>query len=168
MRIGILGGSFDPPHQGHLYIAKLALQKLRLQQIWVVPTAQNPLKKKSAISYQARIGKCQEVFKNNPQIRVKDFERYSYFAYDLVKKLRAQYPRHHFVWVMGDDNLRDFHKWKKVRELVRMVDFAVFARSVPAITNEQEKIANKRRAKKFCFFNTKKYDISSTELRKHN
>lgn len=197
MRIGLLGGSFNPAHQGHIYISKLALKKLRLNQIWWVPTAQNPLKEKSDRSYEQRIAGCLEITKTHPQIRVKDFHKDSFFTYDLVARLKKNYPQARFYWIMGDDNLDKFYLWKKVSALVKLIDVAVFARinsqgfpfNLRRVVRDAKldnarlckvesglqkdksktKLAPSAKSKtKFQIFNTKKYELSSTEIRQHN
>ncbi len=187
MKIGILGGSFNPVHQGHIYIAQLAIKKLGLNQVWMIPTAQNPLKSTLGLApYLQRLEACVKSTKSYPKIRVKNFENDSIFTYDLVKKLRAKYPRARFVWVMGADNLREFSKWKKVDKLVGMVDFAVFSRlgGLPSQTifrrrggpmcppASAQDLASCERTHssaptktKTIFFKTKNYDISSTAIR---
>lgn len=173
MKIGILGGSFNPVHLGHIYIAQMAIKKLALNQVWMIPTAQNPLKEKSRMPYEARLAACYEITKNNPKIFVKDFEKDSFFAYDLVKKLRMKYPHARFVWVMGGDNLQEFYKWKKVKLLIKLIDFAIFSRGNKLNGGNRLRDIGKRvfaesfvnKKTKFQIFKTKNYDISSTAIR---
>lgn len=195
MKIGILGGSFNPVHQGHVYIANLAIKKLGLNQLWMIPTAKNPLKSDDGLKpYAQRLKACEEILKNHPKIRVKNFEKDSFFSYDLIKKLRVKHPKVQFVWIMGADNMYKFFEWKRVKLLVKLIDFAVFSRGENFIKMRQTKsfsLCHKSlpvkakgaqfkdsqfRAsqfkgganKKFQFFNTKNYDISSSAIRNAN
>ncbi len=130
MKVGILGGTFNPVHQGHVYISEIALKKLQLNQIWWVITAQNPLKDKTNTTpYKARLEACQKLLKNKPKFFVKDFEKDSYFSCDLISRLKKQYPAHQFYFVMGADNFYQFHRWKNFDLLFKSLRFAVFSRN---------------------------------------
>jgi len=153
MKIGIVGGSFNPAHQGHIYLSNLALQKLGLNQVWWVVTAQNPLKNTTSEPYKSRLEGCLKITKNHPKIWVKDFYKDSFFTYNLVKKLKNQYPSSSFYFIAGDDILDQFSKWKNHKILPKMIKFAIFSRI--------NKSYNKPAYKDFLFFNTKKYNISS-------
>ncbi len=129
MKIGLLGGSFNPPHLGHIHISLEAKKSLGLKKIWWVPAKQNPLKE--VISHKSlvvsRIRLCEEITKNYPQILVKDFEKDipSIYTIDLLKKIIKEYPKHQFFWIIGADNILQFHKWKNWREIIRLVPLVV-------------------------------------------
>jgi nicotinate-nucleotide adenylyltransferase len=173
MRIGLFGGSFNPAHQGHLYISNLAIKKLGLNQIWWIPTAHNPLKDKSIYApFKSRLLACKKITKNHPKIRVKNFEKDSVISFKLVKKILAKYSRSHFVWVMGADNLEQFHKWDHFKKLLKSIEFAVFSRGkflLKARSSRCHKVyqqlTRNKNIPKFSFFKTQNYDISSTQIR---
>lgn len=129
-RVGLFGGSFNPPHEGHLNLCDLALKRLELDQIWWMVTPGNPLKDTSALpSLASRIALCMEV-SNHPRIKVTGFEakykvRYTADTVRLVRKLR---PRLNFVWLMGADNLAQFHKWQDWRDIADTLPIAVIDR----------------------------------------
>lgn len=129
-RIGLFGGSFNPPHAGHLNLCDLALKKLELDQIWWVVTPGNPLKDHSELkSLHERLDLCQAIV-THPKIKITCFEaqhktRFTADTLRLVKKFRT---RQKFVWLMGADNLASFHKWQDWREIVKMMPIAVIDR----------------------------------------
>ncbi len=177
MRIGLLGGSFNPVHEGHIYIANKALKKLQLDQVWLVPTVQNPLKEKYAVPYKQRLEACEKIVKNHPQILVKNFEKNSIFTYNLIKKIRARHINCEFVWIMGADNFEKFHQWKNYQLLIKMIEFAVFSRqefllkaraSKAFKLYEKYKMGDKNNKKlpKISLIRIKNCDISSSEIRK--
>jgi nicotinate-nucleotide adenylyltransferase len=91
MKIGLLGGSFNPPHHGHLHISNLAIKKLHLNQVWWIPTAHNPLKEKSIYApYVERLQKCENLTKAHPKIYVKKLDEI--YTVKLLQKLKKQYP----------------------------------------------------------------------------
>lgn len=128
--IGMFGGSFNPPHEGHLNLCDLALKQLELDQIWWIVTPGNPLKDTSKLKpLEERIRQCQKII-THPRIKVTAFEaqhkvRYTADTLKLVKQLR---PRNDFVWLMGADNLADFHRWQDWREIANMMPIAVIDR----------------------------------------
>jgi len=129
-RIGLFGGSFNPPHEGHLNLCDLALKRLELDQVWWIVTPGNPLKDISDLPpVLERIRLCEEII-DNPCIKVTAFEakhkiRFTADTVRLVKKLR---PRQRFVWLMGADNLAGFHKWQDWRGIANMLPIAVIDR----------------------------------------
>ena len=129
-KIGLFGGSFNPPHEGHLNLCDLALKRLKLDQIWWMVTPGNPLKDTSELpALQHRIRLCHEIVAD-PRIKITAFEahykvRYTADTVALVKKFR---PRLNFVWLMGADNLEGFHKWQNWREIADALPIAVIDR----------------------------------------
>lgn len=129
MKIGILGGSFDPPHNGHVHITQQAFRFLSLDQVWWLPSKQNPLKIHRPASLPSRIEKCRQIIKH-PRVRIIESGLYSRSNYttDTLRIFRQCFPQHKFVWLMGADNLRDFHFWYKWNELIEENYVAVFSR----------------------------------------
>ena len=163
MKIGLLGGSFNPAHLGHIYISKLALQKLNIKQVWWIPTAHNPLKNKSDyVPFATRFADCLEITKNHPKIHVKNFEKDSISTFKLIRKIRAKHRNIEFVWIMGSDNLHRFHQWDNFKRLIKSINFAIFSRD---LTDRKAAKYHKKYFANFLFFKTKNYDISSTKLR---
>ena len=176
MKIGILGGTFDPPHQGHLHISLLALKRLQLKELWWIPTLKNPLKKfESLMSYDERVERCQLLTSNYSAIKVKKLNYY--YAIELINILKKNYPQHEFVWVMGADNLVSFHRWFGFNKIIHQVEFAIFARdnfllkirnyaAYKIYNNFRLKYAKKfKKLPKFSIFFTAKNATSSTKIR---
>jgi nicotinate-nucleotide adenylyltransferase len=129
MKIGLFGGSFNPPHQGHVYISELAIKKLGLNQLWWIPNKYNPLKKQVVFDdFDSRFKKCQQMTLGSPKIKVKNFKNDSVYTEELLTKLKSKYKNHQFYWIMGADNLVDLHRWKNFKKLIKMVIFVVFSR----------------------------------------
>ena len=121
MKIGLLGGSFNPPHLGHIHISQLAIKKLGLNQVWWIPTAQNPFKEKSIYeSYKNRVLKCEILAKSQSKIHIKQFDEI--YTQRLISRLQARYKNIEFFWLMGADNLEKFHQWKNFKKLIQVED----------------------------------------------
>ena len=130
MRIGLLGGSFNPAHAAHRQISLVALKRLRLDQVWWLMSPNNPLKAKSKTpDLETRIDAARAVA-HHPKIVVTGFEagRNSPFTVDTIRFLKRRYPSVNFVWLMGADNLVSFHRWRAWEALFRLVPIAVLDR----------------------------------------
>lgn len=128
-RVGLLGGSFDPPHLGHLRLSQRAINSLGLNQlIWLV-SPQNPLKAHQPADLQTRIKLC-EALATNPKIKVSGFEAElpTPYAIDTIMYLKERFPDVDFVWIIGSDNLASLHKWRAWQDLVANVYIAVYPR----------------------------------------
>ncbi len=134
-RIGLFGGSFDPPHAAHLAACLLAMKRLALDRVWWLVTPGNPLKDTMELApLQARVAAARALARH-PRIDVTGIEaeigvRYSY---DTVRYLVAHCPGVHFVWIMGADNLQTFHHWQKWRGIAELVPIAVVDRLGPSL-----------------------------------
>lgn len=130
MKVGLFGGSFNPPHAGHALVCEIALRRLALDQIWWIVTPGNPLKAGRELAPLAeRIALSRKVAPD-PRIKVTAFEarhRVRYTA-DTVALVKARNPGVDFVWIMGADNLRDFHRWQRWRTIAMTVPMAVIDR----------------------------------------
>ena len=131
MRIGLLGGSFNPAHRGHRRISLEAMRALGLDEIWWLVSPGNPLKEGAIdmAAFEARFASA-EAMARRAKIRVSDFERRegSRYTVDTVRKLKQRYPQHRFIWLLGSDTLPNFHKWRDWRGLAREVPIAVIRR----------------------------------------
>jgi nicotinate-nucleotide adenylyltransferase len=130
-KIGLLGGSFNPAHEGHLHISLEALKRLRLDEIWWLVSPQNPLKKSSDLAkYETRLEKARAMARH-PRIRVLDIEAREklFYTIDSIRYLQRAHPRHAFVWLMGADNLGSFHRWRAWRKIASLVPVAVLDRA---------------------------------------
>lgn len=130
LRIGIMGGTFNPPHAGHVLISHTALTRLCLDQLWWVVTPGNPLKETGGLPpLEERMAACRAMT-SDPRIRVTGFEEQlgtPYTAATLAFLVR-RYPDVRLVWVMGADNLASFHRWQHWREIMHTMPIAVVDR----------------------------------------
>src|SRR6185437_4118858 len=130
-RISLLGGSFNPAHRGHRRISLEAMRKLGLDEVWWLVSPGNPLKDGAAdmAPFEERFQSAERMAKGAP-IRVSNFEALAGTRYtaDTVRRLKRRYPEHRFIWLLGSDTLRDFHKWRDWRGLAREVSIAVIRR----------------------------------------
>ena len=129
-RIGLLGGSFNPAHGGHLHISLEALKRLKLDEIWWLVSPHNPLKIPAELApYETRF-KSAAAMAQHPRIKVLTIEQQEklYYTVDTVRHLKRRHPRAQFVWLMGADNLLYFHRWKLWRTIVHTVPIAILDR----------------------------------------
>ena len=130
-KIGLLGGSFNPAHAGHVYISGQALKMLGLDETWWLVSKQNPLKEtQGMVEFEERVQFAREIAAENPNIIVSDFETSikTNYTYDTLKAIKAGYPEHQFVWLMGADNLIQLPKWYRWQDIMNLVPIAVFNR----------------------------------------
>lgn len=130
MQVGLFGGSFNPPHAGHALVADIALRRLALDQLWWMVTPGNPLKSTRELLPLAERLRLSEAVARNPRIKVTAFEaayRVRYTA-DTLALVRRKNPGVDFVWIMGADSLRDFHRWQRWREIMMTFPIAVIDR----------------------------------------
>jgi len=129
MRVGLFGGSFNPPHEGHAHVARTALVRLGLDRvIWLV-SPQNPLKRGQPADLAERMAATRRLARG-PSMIVSDVEARLGVRYtiDLIRVLQARCPGVHFVWIMGADNLASFHRWRGWSEIMASTPMAVVAR----------------------------------------
>jgi nicotinate-nucleotide adenylyltransferase len=130
LAVGLFGGSFNPPHAGHGLVAEIALRRLALDQLWWIVTPGNPLKSGNELAPLAERLKLSEQVAQNPRIKVTAFEAAHNVRYtaDTLALVRARNPGVDFVWVMGADGLRDFHRWQRWRQIATTFPIAVIDR----------------------------------------
>tara|TARA_B100000575_G_scaffold214851_1_gene175604 strand:- start:71 stop:619 length:549 start_codon:yes stop_codon:yes gene_type:complete len=164
--VGILGGSFDPPHKGHLSISKQSLKLLKLKKIIWAITKKNPLKKKPLFTLNQRKKMCQKLIKKNSKIVLKSYEEIlkSRTSIALVKYLKLHY-RYNIFFIIGSDNLINFHKWDNYKKLLKLTNLVVFSRKGFDTKAKKSVIMKHLKQKNIQFVNNLKINISSTELR---
>ena len=166
-RIGILGGSFDPAHKGHLLISKEAIKRFNLQNvIWAI-TKRNHFKKKTSISLQNRIKYCKKIIGSNKFIKVKFYEDIinSNKTFDLINHI-SKNKKNKIYFIMGADNLIKFHKWYKWKLISQKCKIIVFDRhgyKKKSLNSTTYKRLNRENLK---FIEFDKVNISSSQLRK--
>lgn len=129
MRIGLLGGSFDPAHSGHVHITRFAKRRFDLDRVWWLVSPGNPLKLHGPAPMAERIGAARALL-DDPSVIVTDIEARlgTRMTADTIAALRRRYPGVRFVWLMGSDNLSQFHLWDRWRQIAEMVPIGVLAR----------------------------------------
>ncbi|MFN3701318.1 MAG: nicotinate-nucleotide adenylyltransferase [Alphaproteobacteria bacterium] len=182
MRIGLLGGSFNPPHQGHLHISLAALKGLKLDAIWWLVTPQNPLKTEQPAEMDERLALCEKIA-HHPQIVISDIERElgTNITYHTVQRLQKIHPRSEFIWISGMDTALSFHTWNYWHELLAIIPTVHLTRN-PATSlirrcplrlyTKQKHVVIEKAAKyplqagtTYWMMQKKMVNISSTELR---
>jgi nicotinate-nucleotide adenylyltransferase len=128
-RIGLLGGSFDPAHAGHLHVTLWALRAFRLDRVWWLVSPGNPLKPDAPADLSRRMAEAREIVRDR-RVVVTDVEARIGTRYTAatLRELRRRYPRVRFVWLMGADNLRTFHHWERWPTILGQVPAGVLAR----------------------------------------
>jgi nicotinate-nucleotide adenylyltransferase len=135
MRIGLFGGTFDPPHAAHRGACLLAMNRIGLDRVWWLVTPGNPLKDTRGLAPLAARVVAARALAHDPRIDVTDIEAQlgTRYTYETVHYLVRRCPRVRFVWIMGADNLRSFHRWQRWREIAAMVPIAVVDRLGPSL-----------------------------------
>ena len=167
IRIGILGGSFDPAHKGHLAISKEALKKFNLKSVVWAITNQNPFKKKSATDLKKRIVFCKKIIGKNISIKIRYFEDIinSNKTTDLIDYLYKN-KKYELFFLIGADNLINFHKWHKCKNILKKSKLIVFDRHGYKNKSLNSKTYKNSSEKKVTFVEFNKVNISSSQLRK--
>ena len=181
--IGLLGGSFDPPHKGHLYISLEAKKILKLDDVWWLVTPQNPLKISKPATYEERIKNCHNITIGKP-IKIVEIEKKinSTYSYQSITYIQNHYKNIKFFWLMGADNLINFHKWQHAHKIFNEIPIVVFRRygynnkalkSYTSnfyknfrINNNNLHIKNFKELPAWTIIKNKEIRISSTEIRK--
>jgi nicotinate-nucleotide adenylyltransferase len=180
MVIGLLGGSFDPAHEGHVHITREALKRMGLNQVWWLVTPANPLKARQPAPLVDRLARARAVMRD-PRVRITALEERlcTRATADTIDRLKAIYPGVTFVWLMGADNLVQFHRWERWRDILRSVAVGVLARPGSGVQARRSVAARAfqvnqvdrgetlrgRKAPVWAFVNLPMNDASSTEIR---
>ena len=167
IRIGILGGSFDPAHNGHLAISKEAIKRLKLKKIIWAITQKNPLKKKSKTSISDRIIECKKIIKSNNLIKIKFYEKIisSNKTINLINYIKRNNNCEIF-FLMGADSLINFHKWHKWKMIAKKCNLIVFDRHGYKKKSLNSISFKRLKGKNLKFIEFNKVKISSSQLRK--
>lgn len=181
MVVGLLGGSFDPAHAGHAHISREAIRRLGLDRVWWLVSPGNPLKRDAPAPMARRVAVARAVAGGDPRIVVSDLEARLGTRYtgETLERLIVLYPGVTFVWLMGGDNLRQFHRWERWRWILDHVRVAVLARpgvtelsalSAPAaLRYRKERVAPRGLAHRappaWAYLEVPKVDLSSSAIR---
>jgi len=167
IRIGILGGTFDPAHKGHLEISVQAQRRFKLKNIIWAITKQNPFKKESSSNLSSRTQFAKKLIGKNNFIKVKFYEDKitSNRTIDLIKYLNKD-KKFEIYFIMGADNLISFHKWYKWKSIIKECNILVFDRQGYKAKSLKSVTFTKTNKKSLTFINFKKVNISSSQLRK--
>tara|TARA_B100000161_G_scaffold217440_1_gene162451 strand:+ start:549 stop:1151 length:603 start_codon:yes stop_codon:yes gene_type:complete len=184
--IGLLGGSFNPAHDGHLMISLIALKRLQLDEVWWLVSPQNPLKSAAGMApFSERLANARTVATHR-RIIVSDIERRlgTYYTRDTLKRLCASRRGQNFVWLMGADNLVQFPKWEGWKEIFNTVPIAIFDRptyssralaGIVATRFADRRIPERdasglvrRKAPSWVFLHSRLNPVSATEIRAQN
>ncbi|MBV8978785.1 MAG: nicotinate-nucleotide adenylyltransferase [Alphaproteobacteria bacterium] len=152
MRIGLLGGSFNPAHEGHRYVSEVALRRLGLDQVWWLVTPRNPLKSPHHLApIEDRLESARPLA-SHPRIVVLDIERAlgTHYSIDTLKRLRRRFAQVQFVWLMGSDNLRIFDRWRRWQEIAALVPIAVVLRPGTVLATLSSKAMARFRRNRRC------------------
>ena len=185
LRVGLLGGSFNPPHAAHRALSLFALKRLQLDRVWWLVSPGNPLKDTRALpALEARLSAAREIA-DHPAIHVTGIEAAlnTRYTVDTIAALLRRFPNVRFVWLMGADNLAQFHRWRQWESIARQVPLAVIDRptdSFRALASPAAQALSKYRhneslaaqladfdAPAWMFLHGMKSQLSSTELRSH-
>jgi len=180
--IGLLGGSFDPAHRGHVHITREALKRFGLDKIWWLVTPGNPLKAEGPAPLADRLSHARAVMQH-PDVEVTDIEAHTGTRYtaETLQDITRLYPGVRFVWLMGADNLADFHLWERWDEIMHRVSVGVIARPGDRVSGRMSPAARRFRrhqirgreaarlgqaeAPAWCLINVPMMDVSSSEIR---
>ncbi|MCM1377731.1 MAG: nicotinate (nicotinamide) nucleotide adenylyltransferase [Clostridium sp.] len=170
MRIAIYGGTFDPPHRGHIAVAHSVIEQKLADKTWLLVSPLNPLKDGQKISSEAdRLAMAELSTRGIEGVEVSDFEfslpRPSY-SIATLRKLKDAYPEHEFRMLIGADNIKDFHRWKEPEAILTEFGLIVYPRPGATIGKEEiEANVSSNRGRIEILENVARYDISSTEIR---
>lgn len=171
MRIGVFGGSFNPFHEGHLKVTQIAIKKLNLDQLWIVPVVGNPFKD-GIIDHENRVKDILKEVNFYKKIKIKMFDQSSFSTFKMLNHIKIQNPKDDLFFIMGVDNIENLHQWDDFERLIKNYKLAFFSRdnyflnlkkykAYTNITKYSKKNSNN------LIFRMKNVKISSTILRNY-
>lgn len=184
MKIGLFGGTFNPPHEGHLLVSRIAFARLGLDRIWWIVTPGNPLKENAGLPPLADRMQAARALARHPRIDITGFEAEigTRYTFDTIDYLTKRCHGVDFVWMMGADNLRQFHRWQRWRDMASRVPVAVIDRPGSTLkaahsragqylaryrySEREGRLLAGAAAPAFIFLHGPRSDLSSTELRR--
>ena len=166
--LGIFGGTFDPPHKGHLKISEISLKKIGLKKIYWIVTKQNPFKKKPFFSLDERVAKSQDILKRNKKIKVLylDKKLKSSRTIDLINYFINKKNRKNLYLIIGSDSLLNFHKWKSWKKIVKLTKLVVFSRKGYDKKSNNSIVVKYLNKKNIIYVNNKLFNTSSSKIKK--
>ena len=166
--IGILGGSFDPVHKGHLQISKIAIKKIKLKKVYWVVTKKNPFKKRPFFSLKQRLIKIKKLVGKSKIIEILYLDGIirSSRSIDVVKYILKKKKPKNLYFIIGSDILSELHKWKSWKKIVKLTKLVVFSRIGYDKTRKGSTVVKYLKKKNVIFIKNKPIQISSTFLRK--
>jgi nicotinate-nucleotide adenylyltransferase len=166
--IGIFGGSFDPPHKGHIKISKISLKKIKLKKIYWIITKKNPFKKKTYFSLKQRMQKSNQSLKKLNDVKVLYLEERirSSRMIKVIDYFRKTKKKNDLYLILGSDNLIHFHKWTSWKKIVKLSKLVVFSRRGYDKKSKDSTVVKYLDKKNIIFINNKLIDISSSEIKK--
>ena len=166
--VGILGGSFDPAHKGHLKISKIAIKKAKLKKVYWIITKKNPFKQKSFFSLSIRLKKVKKIIKSEKKIKVLYLDKIvkSSRSINTIQYILKKKKPKILYFIIGSDILLEFHKWKSWKKIVKMVKLVVFSRSGYDKKAKVSRVVKYLNKKNILFIKNKPIQVSSSELRK--
>ncbi len=167
-KIGILGGSFDPAHKGHLEISKIALKKFKLKRIYWIITKKNPFKSKTLYSLRERINYAKKIKKKNKHIQIKYLENIikSSRSVKAVEYIIKKEKHKDIYFIIGSDILLKFHKWYNWKSIVKLTKLVVFSRKGYDKKSRKTAVVKYLNKNRIIFVKNKPIQISSSSLRK--
>ena len=164
---GLLGGSFDPPHYGHLKISKIALKKLPIKKVVWIVNKKNPFKKKTYFSLRQRLLKCKKMTEKNKKIRVMYLDKIvrSPRTFKVINYFKKK-SKERIFFLIGSDNLIYFHKWKNYKSILKSCVLVVFSRKGYDNRAKKSNLLKKKDLNNIIFVNNKKFNISSTMIKR--
>ena len=166
-RFGILGGTFDPPHKGHLEISKISIKKIGLKKIYWIVTKKNPFKKKPFFSLKERIFRSKKIVAKHNKIQILYLDDIvkSSRTIDIVRYLKKIKNHKNLYLIIGSDNLLGFHKWTSWQKIVKLAKLVVFSRKGYVKESKESKIVKYLRKKNIIFKKNKFINISSSQIK---
>jgi nicotinate-nucleotide adenylyltransferase len=167
--IGILGGSFDPPHKGHVKISIISLKKIKLSKVYWIIAKKNPFKKRTFFSLNERILRSKKVLKTlrNIDALYLDDKIKSSRMIDIIKYFIKVRNQKNLYLILGSDNLLNFHKWKSWKKIVKLTKLIVFSRRGYVRKSKESLVVKYLNKKNIIFVNNKLFNISSSNIRKN-